>query len=90
MFLHFWIEKLQQISEIKGEHIGHLSLTVDQRLQEYVKEIEMCNQIREQRQQQKKDIYQNFDQVWEAVQKMKGESFFLLFFLPYTYFYLIL
>lgn len=39
----------------------------------------MCDQIREQHQQQKKDIYQNFDQVWETIQKMKGfylECFF--------------
>jgi hypothetical protein len=41
-------------------------------LQKYEKEIEMCEQIREQHRQQKKDVYQNFDQVWEAVQKMKG------------------
>ncbi|CAB4376807.1 hypothetical protein RhiirA5_452755 [Rhizophagus irregularis] len=64
-------EELQQISEIKE---GPLSLTVDQRLQKYEKEIGMCDQIREQHQQQKKDIYQNFDQVWEAIQKMKEQS----------------
>ncbi|RIA89189.1 hypothetical protein C1645_738835 [Glomus cerebriforme] len=64
-------EELQQISEIKE---GPLSLTVVQRLQEYEKEIEMCDQIREQHQQQKKDVYQNFDQIWEAVQKMKEQN----------------
>jgi hypothetical protein len=63
-----------------------LSLTVDQRLQKYEKEIEMCNQIREQHQQQKEDIYQNFDEVWEAVQRMKGESFVGIFSLMYMYF----
>lgn len=73
-------EELQQISEIKE---GPLSLTVDQRLQKYEKEIGMCDQIREQHQQQKKDIYQNFDQVWETIQKMKGtylECFLRVFF----------
>ncbi|CAI2170893.1 3013_t:CDS:2 [Funneliformis geosporum] len=50
------------------------SLTVDQRLQEYESEVEKSNQIREQLQQEKQDLYQNFDQVWEAVQKMKEQN----------------
>ena len=82
---HSLTEELQQISEIKE---GPLSLTVDQRLQKYEKEIDMCNQIREQHQQQKKDLYQNFDQVWEAVQRMKGIKrrwySFRLFYFIYT------
>ncbi|GBC02464.1 hypothetical protein RclHR1_04640007 [Rhizophagus clarus] len=64
-------EELRQMPEIKE---GPLSLTVDQRLRRYEKEIEICDQIREQHRQQRKDVYQNFDQVWEAVQKMKEQN----------------
>ena len=84
---HSLTEELQQISEIKE---GPLSLTVDQRLQKYEKEIDMCNQIREQHQQQKKDLYQNFDQVWEAVQKMKGIKCLSFVFFSLMLFYLYL
>ncbi|CAG8579386.1 2683_t:CDS:2 [Scutellospora calospora] len=50
------------------------SLSVNQRLGAYEKEIAISNQIREVNQKQKRDEYQNFDEVWNAVQKKKGES----------------
>ncbi|CAG8567582.1 12985_t:CDS:2 [Cetraspora pellucida] len=50
------------------------SLTVSQRLEAYEREIEISNQIREENQKQKRDEYQNFDEVWKAVQKKKGEN----------------
>ncbi|CAG8633140.1 35348_t:CDS:2 [Gigaspora margarita] len=50
------------------------SLTVSQRLAAYEREIVMSNQIREENQRQKRDEYQNFDEVWKAVQKKKGEN----------------
>ncbi|RIB06144.1 hypothetical protein C2G38_2217857 [Gigaspora rosea] len=50
------------------------SLTVSQRLEAYEREIVISNQIREENQRQKRDEYQNFDEVWKAVQKKKGEN----------------
>ncbi|RHZ54164.1 hypothetical protein Glove_429g36 [Diversispora epigaea] len=50
------------------------SLTVSQRLEEYEKEMAMFNSIRAENKQQKRDEYQNFDAIWEAVQKKKGEN----------------
>ncbi|CAG8591831.1 7023_t:CDS:2 [Diversispora eburnea] len=50
------------------------SLTVGQRLEEYEKEMAMFNSIRAENKQQKRDEYQNFDAIWEAVQKKKGKK----------------
>ncbi|CAG8628075.1 2279_t:CDS:2, partial [Racocetra fulgida] len=50
------------------------SLTVSQRLEAYEREIAMSNQIREENQRRRRDEYQNFDEVWKAVQKKKGEN----------------
>ncbi|CAG8531429.1 2227_t:CDS:2 [Acaulospora morrowiae] len=49
-------------------------LTVSQRLEEYEKEMAAFNRIRSERKQQRRDDYQNFDEIWEAVQKKKGEN----------------
>lgn len=50
------------------------SLTVGQRLEEYEKELVMFNSIRAESKQQKRDEYQNFDAIWEAVQKKKSKN----------------
>ncbi|CAG8511792.1 15173_t:CDS:2 [Racocetra persica] len=50
------------------------SLTVSQRLEAYEREVAMSNQIREENQRRRRDEYQNFDEVWKAVQKKKGEN----------------
>ncbi|CAG8593254.1 13210_t:CDS:10 [Ambispora gerdemannii] len=55
-------------------HIGQ-SLTVEQRLSEYLKDLSDSNQIRlTHHDRQKHDVYQNFDEVWENLQKFKEQN----------------
>ncbi|KAG9285798.1 hypothetical protein G9A89_013223 [Geosiphon pyriformis] len=50
------------------------SLTVNERRAEYLEAIQTTNQLRLQNQQHKRDVYQNFDEVWELVQKLKEQN----------------
>ncbi|CAG8491769.1 11747_t:CDS:2 [Acaulospora colombiana] len=65
-------EELQKTAanQSANSNVGQ-SLTVSERLEEYEKEMAIFNHIREERKQQKRDDYQNFDEIWEAVQKKK-------------------
>ncbi|CAJ0863960.1 369_t:CDS:2 [Entrophospora sp. SA101] len=47
------------------------SLSVDQRLEEYTKIIELADKIRSENNQLNNDPYKNFDEIWDAIQKMK-------------------
>ncbi|CAG8445360.1 10310_t:CDS:2 [Ambispora leptoticha] len=51
------------------------SPTVEQRLSEYLKALSDSNQIRlAHHNRQKRDVYQNFDEVWENLQKFKEQN----------------
>ncbi|CAJ0754460.1 13702_t:CDS:2 [Entrophospora sp. SA101] len=60
---------------IRNERFSNIgvgsSLSVDQRLEEYTKIIELADKIRSENNQLNNDPYKNFDEIWDAIQKMK-------------------
>src|SRR6185369_2937978 len=47
-------------------------LSVSQRLGSYLTDIDLSNKIRQEQHRPVRDEYKNFDEVWEALQRMKG------------------
>jgi len=47
-------------------------LSVSQRLGSYLADIDLSNKIRQEQHKPVRDEYKDFDEVWEALQRMKG------------------